>query len=1343
MELNSSINTFIGGMSLDTDKSLLKENQYTYAEDIRLLANEEATTGILQNRDCLKKFEQSILMDGETILGTVVTRVYNSDVKKSEECIVVITYYNNINNIYIIYIEDNIKVSTLLSGNLGYASELKIVANYESDTVSKIYIVDGIHRIKVIDICKEYSDNINEDSFDILPTSNMPRLSLRKMIKGQLQVGAVQYAYQLFSKHGSESTISQVSPIINIPKIHSTRSTKDVYGGEYQNTSNIGCQISIRLQDVTEFDSIRLYRIRYDKNNSLAEVFIMNEFQIPDKNEIIYNDTQDTYLSTIPVDVFNAMLLTEFVPKTIEKHDNRLFAANIKEDTWDVEYDARAYRCDSNGNILLKHSNSNENIEGTLDELGRINGKDVPKDHDCINPSNEILFGEDANRYIYYMKDGVPVIGGKGPNISYEFCFTDVVCSDQKPMTAINLDGSTQTTPSVSLELESSHVHTKKINIYDIDGNAYPHYVDHTDGVMTNYADSYFTANFLGYQRDEIYRFGIVFYNNKNQKTPVHWIGDIRIPCQTTVRDLNSPIFPFHFNAEIDKSDAISGIANKKNIELLGKAIGIKFTINKDAFDDSITKWEIVRCPRTEIDRTIVTQGVLNSLIHFDTWGSDDKNLADSDIRPTAILNFGKQYNVIRYVESRYKFEVLNDYVELISPEIAVSRESILDNLKNQKVCFLNWLFSRFPASYESEYDAPDYLSDDSFVAIRQQKVYTNVSDKSPADTGAQSGGLYSASDDDDMFIHFGVQQGSLDGGEYGNALLFKAYKPLLSDPVYTPYWNTQHSIKNAIIGTIHPRIGNIDDAKAYAQPIGDKNYVNTSVAAKDSINNHGISAILHMDTSNGFVVGTNDELNDRWYGNTPVVNIKQQVYPYGGYSYTNRTKSTYIPCTQHTTYDDTSAYVFGGDTYLGVFDYTHTTVRQYETDPNTSSIHQLYVNCYIPLESTINLNLFSSDTYSKTVEGAIAQNLIQYDPFVSPVYTQTKPLYEYNSAYSVDGNAQIFVPELLYSDPDSTYETRITCSELKTNNEIIDSWTKFKFANYLDVDNQYGPVTNLKSFNGKLFFWQDSSIGVASVNERSLIQDNNISQLTLGTGGILVRYDYYTTSNGSKKANDRSICNSTSTLYWFDSAKHEICAINNTVIELSKVKGVKSWCNKQFEDISAWYDYKYNEICMSNGSEAIVFNEQLNVFTSFYKYPADYVANFVDKLVTIDNNGYVYLHGVVENYEPFKPHLQYTINKGYPETKVFDNVWFDAEFSTDEILESIVFKTKTQETNIIDYTYIENREDTYRLSIPRDKYGVARMRGKYLICDYTFDCIKDGDFKIPYIKTTFRISRV
>jgi hypothetical protein len=203
-----------------------------------------------------------------------------------------------------------------------------------------------------------------------------------------------------------------------------------------------------------------------------------------------------------------------------------------------------------------------------------------------------------------------------------------------------------------------------------------------------------------------------------------------------------------------------------------------------------------------------------------------------------------------------------------------------------------------------------------------------------------------------------------------------------------------------------------------------------------------------------------------------------------------------------------------------------------------------MFINCYIPLETTVNLDLLSTNTYNKLVENnksdnisetSLGQNLIQYEPTVVPNYTQTTKLYEYNSAYSADNTAQLFVPNLLYQDLNPVFETRIIASEKKTNNEKVDSWTKFKFANYLDVDNQYGPVTNIKSFNGKLFFWQDSAVGVAAVNERSLIQDNNISTLTLGTGGILVRYDYNTIMNGSGVINDKSICNSITTLYWYD----------------------------------------------------------------------------------------------------------------------------------------------------------------------------------------------------------------
>ena len=36
--------------------------------------------------------------------------------------------------------------------------------------------------------------------------------------------------------------------------------------------------------------------------------------------------------------------------------------------------------------------------------------------------------------------------------------------------------------------------------------------------------------------------------------------------------------------------------------------------------------------------------------------------------------------------------------------------------------------------------------------------------------------------------------------------------------------------------------------------------------------------------------------------------------------------------------------------------------------------------------------------------------------------------------------------------------------------------------------------------------------MGIASVNDRSLINDNNAGELVLGTGGILTRYDYLVT---------------------------------------------------------------------------------------------------------------------------------------------------------------------------------------------------------------------------------------
>ena len=92
-------------------------------------------------------------------------------------------------------------------------------------------------------------------------------------------------------------------------------------------------------------------------------------------------------------------------------------------------------------------------------------------------------------------------------------------------------------------------------------------------------------------------------------------------------------------------------------------------------------------------------------------------------------------------------------------------------------------------------------------------------------------------------------------------------------------------------------------------------------------------------------------------------------------------------------------------------------------------------------------------------------------------------------------------------------------------------------------------------------------------------------------------------------------------------------------------------------------------------------------------------------------------------------------------------------EQTFDPIIKDIIFKTKTQETNALTIKDIDLREDNYRFAIPREKVsdndlhrlasqsGLGRMRGKYLICNYTFDCNNNREFKLPYIKTTYRYS--
>ena len=1383
MELMSQVNTFTGGMNLDDDLTMMPKNQYRWANNVRLLTDNSGTTGILQNIEDVRQYNGG-LGQSEIILGTAVTKYYNNIKYKIEECGIVVTKENyngkNINNIWAVS-EFNSKTpfwNLIVSATLNLTDKLSIVANYESEQISKIYLTDGNSSIKMINISKKYNTTKNEPIenkyyFDIIPETILFPIELNTLTTGTLKSGVVQYCFQLFTERGTESAISPISNVIPLSKDIRNGESKKILGQLPEESSDLGCVLNITYNNSGQFNRLRVIRLHYKNNIAIPEIHVINEISIPmlkHTNTISYTDNGSQFVNALTIDEFSSLVPYDFKAKSLTKLHNRLFASNITENTWDVKYDARAYRCDINKQVKLL-SNSGNAIEQSIDF---IIGQDdvIPEDHDCINPYN---INTATDSYISdsmykYRQDGF--LGGSGKNISYKFIFAELVLS------------STQTEsgwPANDLDLNATASSNKTIKLVYEDGSlAATQTISTNNAIIHNYSDSYICSHYTGYMRDEIYRFGIVFYNNKGIPSPVHWIGDIRMPSPKGM-STTSVIYPFHTDVYSQAYD--------KNVEQLAYAMGIEFSVTNVPID--AVSWEIVRCDRTEADRTIVSQGIISSLLSYgEMYGdadNDEYSFGSNDIRPMPLFNLSKTFNVRFHNKSAddatdVTYPRAENYYEFVSPEVCVSKDSILPSIQNSK---LNCLYK--VATYngiatptiDDRYDnSPTKVYP---LGYKQLKIKT-VRDPQDPDNDGWFGGLITdtANGFKVMYFHGGSGPGLYHGNGqywYEKQCLFKYYntKSITDGDVFgeMSLYDTCYPIKDAIIGQSLPYQNSLEDSKNHAQNIGTKMYTNTSVAGYQEYGNHGINCVLKLDQSfnktSHDILFDNDPTQVFNYLNTSYIcNIKRSIIPYGGNDYMSRQNSIYISCGAAQERSDVKCLCFGGDTYLNVFDYLNTSFCQKANDPDDWKSLRMNTVCYIPLESVVNTALFSSESYHNSVNGTVGNNLIQNEPIVlGNGHVQQKPLYEYNTAYSVQSEALKYIPKSIYSIDNLQSTTRITCSELKTNNELIDKWSKFKFANYLDVDSQYGQVTNIKVFKDKLYYFQDSAVGIASVNERSLITDNNPGLLTLGTGGILVRYDYLLTQNGDSIVNDKSITNSDTTIYWHDFDKNVLCALNqNGFSELSKVKKVQTYLNRLPDNARknpvSFFDKKFNEVWFKIYDRCLIYNENLQMFTSFYTHNPNWFFPFSTKLITVKDNNCYYLHNMydmdlVEKEERVSS-VQFVVNDNVTLTKVYDNQWFTAELEDVEndnpnIVKNVYFETRNQKTEPIDYTQIEHREDNYRFAIGREKQNdpthqeqtnasyAGRMKGKYLICNYTFDCNNNREFKLPYVKTTYRYS--
>ena len=507
----------------------------------------------------------------------------------------------------------------------------------------------------------------------------------------------------------------------------------------------------------------------------------------------------------------------------------------------------------------------------------------------------------------------------------------------------------------------------------------------------------------------------------------------------------------------------------------------------------------------------------------------------------------------------------------------------------------------------------------------------------------------------------------------------------------------------------------------------------------------------------------------------TFLCNFRQQITPYGGQSFINRLTNVYFGNGDYfeQSPDSLSNWndVYNGDCNIEIFEYTsmHKTYGVYTNEGSGElkfpSTHMITYS--IPTESNIwtkfeygwQFSINAADNYASFIQEEPSQ--------ITEAYTQDDPQFVYNTVYNTRNTSR---PHAIYDDLNKedynkTVDTRIYYSDLKANDEIIDSWCKFRSSNFIDVDQQYGPITNIYTFKNNLLFWQQKAFGVLSVNERSITTDNSGNDVILGDGGVLSRYDYFSNKFGMCKQ-QFCVTSSNGGAYWCDTHNNVLCMFSgDNVVELSKQGKVQGLINDKADGSSGvFYDNKNNELVFNvlEYKQQIAFNESIGKFTSVYTMPFDGHIDFFNGLYlvnTIDDKINIFQYDCISGYglkdtqnQQIECYLRYVVNQQPLVTKVFDN----QSIVTQEDLQSrpvydkddyfsINHKYSWTTPMISSYSTLQNnitvRENNHRFAIPREGglYG-GRIRGKYMICEITSKKPR-YTAAIQFITTKYRLS--
>jgi hypothetical protein len=370
---------------------------------------------------------------------------------------------------------------------------------------------------------------------------------------------------------------------------------------------------------------------------------------------------------------------------------------------------------------------------------------------------------------------------------------------------------------------------------------------------------------------------------------------------------------------------------------------------------------------------------------------------------------------------------------------------------------------------------------------------------------------------------------------------------------------------------------------------------------------------------------------------------------------------------------------VFGGDTFIGIFDFCRLLYDDGYTDgPVSQSI--AYVT-----ESRINLALRDGRHILRNMCYATPSQTdgILYHPLDGEFQLEE---FNYNDGYSTSEVGAIYPAYPFPFILTTNFDTRIRWSLHKNNGEQQDMFRRFLSGNKLDLENSQGPINNIATKFNNLIYWQDDAIGYIPVDERQLVAGQLGESVQIGVGDAFERYDERDRMIGNQ--HQFGLIESEFGFHWVDLKRMIVVSMNKSLaITMDSI--VKGFNNELFarilpttfssdnpfkyRGIVAGYDPEYKFIYFSfkqyitnpeDNDFTIAIDAKLNAFAGFHTFNTMGFVTWGKFMLAIANNtlerqAYVYGMGEYRDFYGVKQdaYLELVVRDPNMIASIFDNI--------------------------------------------------------------------------------------